>query len=162
MQKSDIITDMKYAGEVNVKFNINGKLVDVHNHNSGLPNLFRLIARALAGYNTSLEKPDYIDLRYITAKSPVWQSCLSKKQSIAQLSYHLENGSWITKAASTIPYSALSITPISNLNAAAFRLYLMSDNSDLAYININENDIAEIVPGTQALVEWILKISNSN
>ena len=162
MQKSNAITDLQYTGEVSVKFNINGKLVDIRNHNSGLPNLFRIIAKALAGYNTSQEKPNYIDLRYITAKSSTWQSCLSNKQSVSQLSYHLEKGNWLTKAASTIPYSSLKITPISSLNATAFRLYLMADESDLAYISINENDIAEIVPGTQALVEWILKISNSN
>ena len=66
MQKSNAITDLQYTGEVSVKFNINGKLVDIRNHNSGLPNLFRIIAKALAGYNTSQEKPNYIDLRYIT------------------------------------------------------------------------------------------------
>lgn len=160
--KRSIDTELNYKGSVNVSLNINGNKVVINKHNNGLPDLFRLISKALAGYNTSTEKISYIDLRYNTEDNQNdFISCLTKKQSVSQLNYSLNNGSWVTTAASTIPYASLTVTPISYLNAKEFRVYLMTRDVDLAYININEQDLLKLVPGTQALVEWSLKISNS-
>lgn len=160
--KRDIKTDLSYKGSVNVSLNINGNKIVINKHNNGLPDLFRLISKALAGYNTSTEKISYIDLRYNTVDDPDnFVSCLTKKQSITQLTYSLSNGSWVTNAASTIPYASLAVVPISYLNAKEFRIYLMTKDVDIAYIGIDEQDLLKLVPGTQALVEWTLKISNS-
>ena len=160
--KRDIKTDLSYKGSVNVSLNINGNKIVINKHNNGLPDLFRLISKALAGYNTSIEKISYIDLRYNTVSDPDnFVSCLTKKQSITQLTYSLSNGSWVTNAASTIPYASLAVAPISYLNAKEFRIYLMTKDVDIAYIGIDEQDLLKLVPGTQALVEWTLKISNS-
>lgn len=159
----NINTELNYEGKVSLSLNINGNKVVINEHNNGLPDLFRIISKALAGYDTSKERIHYIDLRYNTLDDPnTFISCLTSKQSISQLVYSLINGSWVTKASSTIPYSALTITPISNLNAKEFRVYLMTSNEvDLAYINIDSQDLLKLLPGTQALVEWTLKISNS-
>lgn len=160
--KRNIETDIKYSGDVKLSLSINGKTIQINKHNNGLPDLFRLISKSLAGYDISNEKPSYVDLRYMNS-SGEWESCLSNKQSIAQLSYSLYNGSWITRAASTIPYASLIITPISSLgDNVPFRLFLMNKKTDLAYIDINCADVYKITPGTQALVEWILKIFNSD
>lgn len=160
--KNDIETKIKYSGLVNLNLKINNKIININKNNSGLPDLFRLISKALAGYDVSDEKPSYIDLRYMNS-SGEWESCLSKKQSISQLSYNLNNGSWITKASSTIPYSSLIITPISSLGEnVPFRIFLMNKRNDLAFIDIDSTDVYKITPGTQALVEWVLKIFNSD
>jgi hypothetical protein len=160
--KRNINTNLNYRGSVNVSLNINGNKVIINKHNNGLPDLFRLISKALAGYNTSTEKISYIDLRYNTIDSPDdFVSCLTAKQSITQLTYSLNSGSWVTNAASTIPYASLIVAPISYLNAKEFRIYLMTKDVDVAYISVDEQDLLKLVPGTQALVEWTLKISNS-
>lgn len=150
-----------YVGNVNIKIPVNGKLVNIHKKNKGLSELFRIIAKSLTGGDTSSDKPSYIDLRFLNNYGE-WQSCLSKKQSIAQLSFNMQDGNWVTRAASSIPYSALTITPISELGEGRlFRLYLLNKNNDLAYIDVNSEDIYNITPGTQAFVEWILKIVNA-
>ncbi len=155
-------TNLNYSGSVDLSLIINGKKIVINNHNNGLPDLFRLIAKALAGYDITKEKIAYIDLRYNKSDDPeTFNSCLTKKQSVSQLSYLIENGSWITKAASSIPYSSLIVSPISSLNATSFRIYLMTKATDLAFIEVDERDLLKLVPGTQALVEWVLKISNS-
>lgn len=161
--KKEINTNLKYKGNVNLSLSINGNKVIINEHNSGLPDLFRIISKFLAGYDMSKEKIHYIDLRYNTVDNQdIFISCLTNKQSISQLTYSLINGSWVTKVSSTIPYSSLVVTPISSLNAQKFRIYLMTSNSiDLAYINIDSQDLLKLLPGTQALVEWTLKISNS-
>ena len=160
--KNNIETNTKYSGNVKLNLKINGKNIQINKHNNGLPDLFRLISKALAGYDISNEKPSYIDLRYMN-QSGEWESCLSNKQSISQLSYNLSNGSWITKAASTIPYAALIVTPISSLGEnVPFRIFLMNKRTDLAYIDVDSSDVYKITPGTQALVEWVLKIFNSD
>lgn len=150
-----------YIGSVNISIPINGKTIKINRKNKGLPELFRLLVRALAGNNIAMDKPSYIDLRYLNGYGE-WESCLTNRQSISQLSYNLSDGSWIARATSTIPYSALSVTPISDLGVASFRVYLMNKTTDLAYIDVEANDVYKITPGTQALVEWILKIINTD
>lgn len=157
-----INTNLNYLGSVDLSLNINGIKVIINKHNNGLPDLFRLISKSLAGYDITKEKIAYIDLRYSKLDDPdTFNSCLTKKQSVSQLTYFIENGSWVTKAASSIPYSSLIVSPISSLNAKSFRIYLMTKSTDLAFIEIDEKDLLKLVPGTQALVEWVLKISNS-
>jgi hypothetical protein len=150
-----------YIGSVNISIPVNGKTLKINRKNKGLPELFRLLVRALAGYSIVADKPSYIDLRYLNEDGE-WESCLTNRQSVSQLSYNLSDGSWIARAASTIPYSALSVTPISDIGVASFRVYLMNKNTDLAYIDVEANDVYKITPGTQALVEWILKIINTD
>jgi hypothetical protein len=160
--EKEINTNLNYIGSVDLSLTINNKKIVINKHNSGLPDLFRLISKALAGYDITKEKIAYIDLRYSKSDDPdIFNSCLTKKQSISQLSYLIENGCWITKAASSIPYASLIVSPISALGAYSFRIYLMTKSVDLAFIEIDEKDLLKLVPGTQALVEWVLKISNS-
>ena len=154
--------NLNYEGSVDLCLTINGEKLIINKHNNGLPDLFRLISKALAGYDITKERIAYISLRYNSMDDPqTFNSCLTKKQSISQLSYLIEKGSWVTKAASSIPYASLIVSPISSLNALTFRIYLMTKSVDLAFIEVDEKDLLKLVPGTQALVEWVLKISNS-
>jgi hypothetical protein len=150
-----------YIGNVNISIQMDGKIVNINKKNKGLPELFRLLVRAISGNNIAADKPSYIDLRYLNGYGE-WESCLINRQSISQLSYNLSDGSWIARASSTIPYSALSVAPISDLGLVPFRVYLMNKTTDLAYIDVEAKDIYKITPGTQALVEWILKIINTD
>ena len=150
-----------YIGSVNISIPINGKTIKINRKNKGLPELFRLLVRALAGNSIATDKPSYIDLRYLNGYGE-GESCLTNRQSISQHSYNLSDGSWVARAASTIPYSALSVTPISDLGVSSFRVYLMNKTDDLAYIDVEANDVYRITPGTQALVEWIIKIINTD
>ena len=150
-----------YIGSVNLSINVNGKTLVINKKNKGLPELFRLITKALAGNDISKDKPSYIDLRFLNGYGE-WESCLTRKQSISQLSYNLSDGSWVTRASSTIPYSSLTTTPVSDIETESFRVYLMNKNTELAYIDVDPNDVYKITPGTQALVEWVLKLVNTD
>ena len=160
--QNEINTNLEYNGIVALNLYINGNKITINNHNLGLPDLFRIISKALAGYDISQEKLAYVDLRYNKLDDPEnFISCLTNKQSLSQLSYLLDNGCWVTKASSSIPNSALIVNPISSLNAYSFRLYLLTKSVDIAYIEVKESDLLKLIPGTQILVEWVLKISNS-
>lgn len=160
----NIVTDLCYTGLVDLSITINGKKININNKNNGLPNLFRLISKALAGFDISKEKLSYIDLRYsLKENEGTYISCLTNIQSLSQLSFNLDNGSWVTRATSTIPYSSLAFPRLDLLDNDVndYRIYLMTKNYDVAFITIDKEVIYKILPGTQALIEWVLKISNS-
>lgn len=159
----NINTNLSYTGSVDLSININGKKIYLNKKNNGLPNLFRLISKALAGFDISKEKLSYIDLRYSTLENTeTYISCLTNIQSLSQLSFNLDNGGWVTRATSTIPYSSLAFPRLDLLdNVNDFRIYLMTKSYDVAFITIDKEVVYKILPGTQALIEWVLKVSNS-
>ncbi len=157
-----IQTNIIYTGSVNLSVKNNGKIIKSTYHNSGLPELFKIIAKSISGNGIDLnERPHYIDLRYRVSINNIWKTCLINKQSITQSDYFQENGFWVCKFAANIPYSEFTIPPQNNaFKDASFRLYIESKNNDLAFIDVDFDTVNTIVPGSQAIVEWVMRLSN--
>lgn len=160
--KDTIQTNIVYQGDVTITVKSGSKIIKTCGHNSGLQNLFKIVAKALSGNMlTSGDLPAYIDLRYTSDDiDGRWETCLINLQSLTQRNYTQENGLWVTKLASGIPYSELN-SPPNLFRAREFRLYLMSEAlDDLAYIQVDTATIESITAGSQAIVEWVLRLSN--
>lgn len=157
-----IQTNIVYTGSVNLSVKNKEKIIKSTYHNSGLSELFRLISKSISGNGLNLDEcPQYIDLRYRVGIDPSWKTCLINKQSITQRDYFQENGFWVSKFATNIPYSEFTIPPQNSaFKNASFRLYIESKNTDLAFIDVDFDTINTIVPGSQAIVEWVMRLSN--
>lgn len=88
----------------------------------------------------------------------IWESALNRISNISGLSYGTdESGDWVTRATTTIAYTQLR----AGISAGSdYRLYLMSEKDDLAYLDVPYQDLSKITAGTQALIDWTLKITN--
>lgn len=147
---------MKYTGTVRIQFKLGDTVYSTVRHNEGLQPLFYLLSRALAGESTVSLKPTKIDLR--EQKNGIWESALNRISNISGLSYGTdESGDWVTRATTTIAYTQLR----AGISAGSdYRLYLMSEKDDLAYLEVPYQDLSKITAGTQALIDWTLKITN--
>lgn len=149
---------MGYQGSVKIKYKINGKVIENYYHNAGLPNLFRIISKALTGTDIYNERPIKIDLREYSDGE--WHSLLNSGGVASGLSYMQDNlGDWVTRATTTISYSQLKTTSFSS--EGTYALYLVSQAGDLATLSVSGDDLSKIEQGTQALIEWTLKITNA-
>lgn len=155
---------LNYTGSVNIRYKINNKIVESKYHNSGLPNLFRIISKALTGADISNEKPTSIDLRS-SSDGITWASCIGTG-GIATGVYFTQEppsggeaiGDWVTKATTTLSYTQLIDT---SFGENYYRLYLVSKTGDLAFLDIDKVSLEHLIQGTQAIIEWTLKVSNS-
>ena len=150
--------NLGYKGNIKITYRIKGKVVEKYYHNEGLPNLFRIISKALTGASIYNERPTTIDLREKVNGS--WQTLLNSGGTATALLYTQDsNGDWVARATTTISYSQLTTTTFSP--SGEYRLYLSSQTGDLAYLPVDGSDLSNIEQGTQALVEWTLKVSNA-
>ena len=147
-----------YEGNVELTFFRNGTKIVIKKKNAGVKNLFRILCRALAGYDISGEIPSFLDLRVVNGSST--SSILNNKIALTGKSYRIESNDWVLKITGTIAYSDLMNPEISE--SSTYRLYLMNTSADLAYLNVEATDLAGITEGTQMLVNWTLKFQNLN
>ena len=121
--------------------------------------MFRIISKALAGYNTSEERPSSIDLRYEDTVSNSWVSGLNRKIPVSGRYYgQNQNGEWVSKMTAVLSYAQIIVGALSHDD---FRLYLQSsNNNDMAWISVAKADLQKVTAGTQAIIEWTLKVSN--
>ena len=155
-------TSIGYSGEVTISVLHGDKYTKRTLHNAGLPNIFRILSNALVGRNSAGDVLTYLDLRYLVTGSG-YKTCLV---SLLPLSGRYvdknDSGQWVVKATAAIPYSSL-IRPASKISTTNFRLYLVSRNKeDLASLSVDKGDLESMTPGTQAFVDWTLKIQNLN
>lgn len=157
-------TALNYAGSVVIRYRIKDKVVESKYHNNGLPNLFRVISKALTGVDVSNEKPTSIDLRSSNDGS-TWTSCIGSGGIATGVYFTQETpvapqtvGDWVTKATTTLSYTQLIDTSFSD---EYYRLYLVSNTADLAFLDVEKSGLSNLTQGTQAIIEWTLKVSNS-
>ncbi len=141
-------TNLNYIGEVNIKILKNSYAYK----NAGTEDLFKLIARLLAGEKLNLNqypasimlKKDEID--YLNSKLPI-----RKKYDNSSISTLI--------TASIMQYDLIDTeSPTANNN---FTLVLYSGNDlALASIELDSTIIRQIQNGRQALIEWSLKVTN--
>lgn len=158
--ESNFSSPLLYKGNVNIKLLINGEIVSIKKSNNGLDELFRIICKSLAGYSLSnSELPAYVDLRKSTVNG--YSSVLNKKITISALKYRQSknNGSedfyWNTVATSVILPSNVNFSDIGK-DDNVFRLYLLNNSTDLAFIEFDQSFINYMNAGAQMLVDWEL------
>lgn len=158
-----------YTGEVNCKLKINNKIVEFSSHNKGESELFRIIAKALAGYNITAEKPSMIDIRkYDPENDTVSDSLLKQPAQLVGGAFRQETidsvQQWVTVYNASIDRSLISDASYYGDVCAV----LMSPLSDLAYTQIENIDDANIIQkirgqnNVQALIEWKMYVNNAS
>ena len=150
--------NLHYTGTVQIRYRYKKKVRKIINHNIGLPPLFRFWARALVGENVSGEIPCKLDLRE-SQNDISWVSILKNPIPITSLTYMNENDSWVNKITSTISYDQFIDHSLLNDNNR-YKIVLSSQIADLAELEVPASDLLAISDGTQAIVDWTLKISN--
>lgn len=171
----DNLLTLGYLGNVSVKLNINGNEINFQNHNAGLPYLSKIFSKLITGnYEGQFDLPEYVDLRAYSSDDTTFSDpilCLSSQLPISGKVYEYDSsvGNWVAKFTAVISHEAL-IDEISENSSNIYRVYLYSgyDDSnldgdyyhDIAYITVQAKDLAKILPGTQAIIEWTMQIVN--
>ena len=162
---------LTYNGQVKVKYKIGDKEVIFKQHNEGLDGLFRFICKALSGNIAGItaEKPAFLDLICIydditNISNEV--SCLYNEISLSHPEYLYDQNirSWITRFNITISYSMINYDIINSHNNGKFYLYLKAaDGTNFARMSLTDAniDLAQLFPGMQLIVEWIMMITNT-
>lgn len=168
------MTNLFYNGFVSVSIKINDKLINLSNHNSGLPTLNRSFCNFITGNTTTIEDiPEYIDLRYNNGES--WESILISRIHLSGKSWTYDSSlqNYVAKFTGVISYNYLSRL-ISRTDTSLYRLYLYSGSLgldslgnptgyyDLAYLDIDAETLSYLSPGTQAIIEWSMQLLNFN
>ena len=151
-------TSVKYIGEVTLRNKIGDKEVVFRGRNSGLPPLYRLMAKAMAGYDTTGDKLMWIDLRY-SDDGVTYVSNLYKPVPITQRMFMQDgNQNWVTRITATISADSI-LNSIQTTPTHPYRLYVVSTSgTDMAYFNVEDTAPLEAIQtSTQALVEWNLR-----
>ena len=157
-----------YTGEVNCKLKINNKIVEFSSHNEGESELFRIIAKALAGYNITAEKPAQLDV--CTKTNDTYNSLLKQPAQLVGGAFRQEdiNGinQWVTVYNASVDTSMIKgdISPTEDVYAV-----LKNGNGQmLAYTKIQKVDNVNILykikgqNNVQALIEWKMYVNNAS
>lgn len=167
-----------YEGKATITIEYNGKKIKYSNHNEGTPQLFRLYAKALAGYNTFEDRPVYLDIRY-TVDNSTYKSILTNdlpKLTAGNWYYDdfidftsedsdiTQEKDWITYYTGVIESSDIAGGKVSDLPEAQWRLCILdSGKKEMAFVDLGEisdNNLRLIQPGVKAVIEWTTCVRN--
>ena len=147
----------QYTGKVTVKI---GNTVRKY-RNNGEPRLFQLFAQLLADPDsiTDVNTPQQVELRGKNTDDYELEDALYYPiYSIYKQVVSTDGGGYGVKISFT-----LLPTNIQHSNYFDYILVLQDgDQKDLASISIEDEIIFQVANGRQALVEWILEISNTS
>ncbi len=170
-----VVDPISYAGIVNVKYMTpDGKEIKFTGHNEGLNSMFRYLCRALCGefINIAAEKPAFFDMRcsYKNEATSSFETvtCLYNVLSLSNPNYQYDSGlgTWTTTFTIALSYNMINFDVIDNYIAnedTIFYVYLISANGeDFARLQLTDSNLllTQIVPGTQAIIEWTMVIKN--
>lgn len=166
---------MLYVGHVSLKLKINNRIIEIDNHNKGLPALQRAFCNFLTGNDITHEDvPQFIDLR--KKEGEVYSTVLLNKLPLTGKSW--EEGKYIYQDSSEEDTYVAKLTAVLSSNSLAtritdgsgeYRLYLQTGSNgtingvttgyyDLAYMDISSEALSMVGPGTQAIIEWSLQL----
>ena len=157
MNKENIDT-LKYSGYVNITTSKSRSKVS----NNGTTTLFELFARLLAGYIVnSSELPRTIMLYYRDNSKPdVKIAALNQPINVTSAYRKIKNHPC------AVFTGAISDTNLQNLvENATYSLELRDGTihtSALAEIGVDINILKQVESGRQALIEWVMQVSNSD
>lgn len=147
-----------YKGEVTFKYLVNDKVIEKKSHNEGLSPLFKVIAKCLAGYNTTSDVPIKLDLRYAESGSSEYNTCLNNKIVLSARRFDYASANWSAYYTAVITNSDLLSNAIQS--SRTYKLFLLSSTEDMASVDVAYDDLSSIQSGAQALIEWKLTTTN--
>lgn len=166
---------LKYFGDVQISYILTDKIIEKHYHNSGLPYLMKMFAMAITGNRLNdYDVPMFLDLRkrIISGEDVTWETILTQPLPLSGKSYAYASDqnppNWVAKFTASISHEILK-SDVSEDSGDVYRLYLYTEydpNSkddpyhDIAFLNVDAKDLAKIVPGTQAIVDWTVQVRN--
>lgn len=151
-----MLDTLEYSGEVTLKFLHNGKDITAILHNEGTSSLFRLLARALAGYDTRIEAPKKLQLYDKSGENYI--SILKSPIPLTGITYTQIGTDWCAVFTGVINSANLLTAPLTD---KTYYLALTSDNDvDLAYLTVPADFLTNLAKGVQGLVEWRMKVKN--
>jgi len=163
--------NIQYTGKIKIKYLVNGKEVTYKTHNEGLNAMFKYICKVLSGNitNISADRPAYADIRAVYSdpdEGIVEKSCLYNTLSLSDPEYYYDTDlkTWAARFNIVISYTMLNFDMIDAHPQATYYIYLMSQSkNDFARLTLDSKKISlkEIIPGTQAIVEWTMIVENS-
>ena len=163
-------TQISYQGLVDIKYLHNGQELVYHGHNEGLNAMFKYICKILTGdISTAVnESPTFLDARceYYSGEEVKRTSVLYSKLSISNPEYFFDTEltQWVTRFSIVISYNMIDSEKLKSIpEDAATYLYLVSNNGvDFARLRLPDDGIklSDIIPGTQALVQWTMLFEN--
>ena len=162
MQYSNNITNMMYIGNVQLKLKIKDKIINISNHNTGLPGLKRAFCNFITGNIHNSDLPQFMDLRIYTQNngySPKNTLLINKlpvtgkswEESKFVYSNQTQENTYVAKLTAVLSSNSL-VRKISSTEEGPFRLYLISGTDgiindvqsgyfDLAYLPISATDL---------------------
>lgn len=149
-----------YKGIVDVSIRFKDKIFSLSNHNSGTEYLQESFARVLTGnYDKLRDTPQLLDLEYSIDGGNTWLTYL--KSTIDITTKKVVNNAAVFNA--TIASSDLSEI-IEEDSSYKYRFSINTNLLDsgntmsFATINVEPELLSKIVPGSQAIVTWTMKM----
>lgn len=159
-------TEVAYSGLLDISYRVGDNIIKLKKHNRGLPALFKYLARAVVGDSEVLsDKPTFLDVRYaddvsVPDDSELWKSCLNAKIPFSAPTYEYDVNLSTWKAVFNAVIAVTSLMDLQTLGNKFFRLYMCSNTTNFACLDIEYGDLTKITPGTQGLVEWSIILNN--
>lgn len=147
---------LEYSGEVTLKFLHNGKDITAILHNEGTPSLFRLLARALAGYDTRIEAPKKLQLYKKDGEAYI--SILKSPIPLTGITYTQIGKDWCAVFTGVINSTNLITPP--KTDVIYYLALTSSSDVDLAYLTVPGKFLTNLAKGVQGLIEWRMKVDN--
>lgn len=165
-----------YKGNVDVTIKIGNKIINKTFHNNGTEQLKRAFAMFMCGGTVAETAKRYlptkVDLKYTASSANTWDTTLLRPVPVTNPTYdydydNIRNAKqWYVLYNAVIPYSVLK----NDINESySYRLYLTCEGTDsldksdeIAYIDINTEDILTLQAGVSILIAWKLKILNDS
>lgn len=162
---------MIYQGQVNVKYNFEGREFVKTIHNEGLSTLFKFFMNSIVGYYDDNARPRYIDLGYKESVDDTsYKSILNNILPITSTALSQLNSSgtnnWTALLTARLQSFNISEVSKNNSNEKPKYIFLLDSNSNiLAQISISEDQaiidsLLNIPNDQQILLEWQMCIKN--
>lgn len=160
-------TTMAYHGFIEMKINYKGKVLTFEHHNEGTEYLKKVFARVLTGnYNQNQDTPQLLDLEYL-APDGNWISYLLNKIDLTSKKPYRYGTQWYASFTATLTSADLSdyIQEGSGIRyrfvITTNKLTLYEDSTEaFAYVEVSDELLSKIVPGSQAIITWNMQIVN--
>ena len=162
---------LQYVGKVKLDIMKKGRRINTAIHNTGLPDMSWLFAKAVTGnLNQSTDIPRVLDIGYIIPNTNIWTSILNKPVNIGgrQYSYNTSEANWISTLISTVYYSDLNggilDDVIERADAGTISLkmrlcsYQAANRKYFAEVSIDSGDITHLKELTSMIITWYSEI----
>lgn len=171
---------IQYRGKVEITHKRNSKIISRKTHNSGLPDMALLFAKAITGNISPIDDlPRLLDIGYVAESANngendynngIWMSILNTPVPIGgrQYRYDYDLNNWVGILTSTVYYSdlngAILDDVIKNVQEDKYQLkvrlcsYNKNNRKYLAEIDLTLDDITNIRDKTSAIFTWYTEL----